>query len=59
MLVTLMTGLAIWTLVSVVFALIAGRVMTFHGRVDQLPPFADTVRDYLSIGSPRVPIRQT
>jgi hypothetical protein len=56
MLITLMTGLAIWTSISVVVALIAGRVISYHERVEHLQPLAETVRDYLN---PPVPVRQT
>ncbi len=59
MLITLMAGFAIWTSISVVVALIAGRVISYHERVELLPPLSETVRDYLSPVSPHVPVRQT
>jgi hypothetical protein len=44
MLVTLMTGLAVWTMVSVALALVAGRVIMYHERVEELlPPLSETV----------------
>ena len=59
MLITLMAGLTIWTSISVVVALIAGRVISYHERVQHLQPLTETVRDYLSPVAPPVPVRQT
>ena len=59
MLITLMTGLAIWTSISVVVALLAGRVISYHERVEHLQPLAESVRDYLTPVAPQVPVRQT
>ena len=59
MLITLMTGLAVWTSISVVVALIAARVISYHERVEHLQPLAETMRDYLNPVPPPAPIRQT
>jgi hypothetical protein len=58
MLATLMTGLAVWTLASVVLALTAGRVITFHERSERLQPLAETVRGCLGPIAVPMPIRE-
>jgi hypothetical protein len=58
MLITLMTVLGIWTAVSVVLALIVGRVITFREHIPQLDTLSEPALTYSRPGVGPVPIRQ-
>ena len=59
MLITLMTVLGIWTAVSVVLALIVGRVITFRVHIAQLDTLSERALTYSRPGVGPLPIRQT